>query len=159
MAYSIEDAIIGAQPIDETSTEQNHPLGFIVQASDPALGSGEFIYLEGAASTIVGSVCVVQSSYNAALATTASRGQLAVSMSANLNGQYGWYQISGTAQAKYTGTLVANALLYATATAGSISSTSATGALIVGAIAATAESTDPLANLMLTRPTMQGLGA
>jgi hypothetical protein len=58
MTYRIEaptDA--GFQPIQNLylpSTVQNHPLGQEVIATDPVLGSGEFIYLAGPASSIAG---------------------------------------------------------------------------------------------------------
>jgi hypothetical protein len=44
------------QPIHSTSTTQNLPLGTIVQAADGIQGVGEFIYLQGVASTVVGSL-------------------------------------------------------------------------------------------------------
>ncbi len=46
---------LGHQPIASNSTTQNHPLGTIVQASDPTYGGGEFIYLQGVVSTAVAS--------------------------------------------------------------------------------------------------------
>src|SRR6185312_15318133 len=48
--------LLGLQPIALTSTVQNHPEGFIVEAQDPTFGGGEFIYLKGVASTVVGSM-------------------------------------------------------------------------------------------------------
>ena len=57
-SYDIVTPIAGAQPIADTSATQLHPLGLIVQASDnasTAYGCGEFIYLKGLASTVVGS--------------------------------------------------------------------------------------------------------
>ena len=56
--YEITNTIIGAQNISVTSTTQNHPLGLIVQAvdrADTAYGAGEFVYLKGVASTVLGS--------------------------------------------------------------------------------------------------------
>ena len=54
MAYQITDGRIGSQPIADTSTVQNHKLGTIVRAVDSTYGEGEFIYLVGVASTVVG---------------------------------------------------------------------------------------------------------
>ena len=67
MAFIITNPLAGQQPIATTSTVKNHPLGTIVSAVDPTYGSGEFIYLEGATNTIVGSVV----SYVAAGTTSA----------------------------------------------------------------------------------------
>lgn len=100
MAYQFTTPRLGAQPIAETSTTKKHNIGEIQQATDPTYGNGEFIYLLGVASTIVGSVV----SYNATTGqTTLAVGgkrlprPVAVAMSANVASQYGWYQISGVA--------------------------------------------------------------
>tara|TARA_R110000796_G_scaffold228722_2_gene345959 strand:+ start:2015 stop:2515 length:501 start_codon:yes stop_codon:yes gene_type:complete len=103
MAFIVTDQTVGSQPIADTSSVKKHPVGTVVRATDPTYGEGEFVYLIGVASTIVGSIV----SYvdgdtlvgQTALATTAvdSGEPLAVAMSANLAAGYGWYQISGVA--------------------------------------------------------------
>jgi hypothetical protein len=102
MAFIIDDHRVGWQPIANTETTQAHRLGVIVRANDPTLGSGEFIYLKGIGSTIVGSVVNYDDNYTTALNTSAVTGPsrpLAIAMSANVASQYGWYQISGLAVA------------------------------------------------------------
>lgn len=102
MAFAITDQVIGSQPIANTSTVQNHPLGTIVRARDATLGEGEFIYLQGIGSTVVGSIVNYDNNYVTALDSAAVTGPsrpLAVAMSANVASQYGWYQISGLAVA------------------------------------------------------------
>lgn len=123
MAYVIDDQRIGVPGITITDTTQAQalPLGTIVQASDPVLGEGEFIYLKGVANTAVGSwVTYYQSDWTTTLLAANDIGQTAVAMSANVAGQYGWYQISGKAVGKALAGYVDNALVYATATAGSV---------------------------------------
>lgn len=108
MAFAITNPRIGSQPIADTTTTQNHPLGTIVNAVDPTLGGGEFIYLLGVASTTVGSIVNYDDNYQTALDTSAVSGPsrpLAVAMSANVAGQYGWYQISGLAVAAKANTV------------------------------------------------------
>jgi hypothetical protein len=99
MAYSFVDGRIGAQPISETSTTARHPLGTIVRAVDPTYGEGEFIYLAGVTSTVVGSIVNYDAVYVTALHTSAldKPRPLAVAMSVNVGSQYGWYQIAGQA--------------------------------------------------------------
>jgi hypothetical protein len=99
MAYFFVDGRIGAQPIAETSTTARHPLGTIVRAVDPTYGEGEFIYLQGIGSTVVGSIVNYDAVYVTALHTSAldKPRPLAVAMSANVATQYGWYQIAGQA--------------------------------------------------------------
>lgn len=101
MAFQIQETTLGWQPIAETSTTQNHPLGMIVQAKDLTLGVGEFIYLKGVGSTIAGSIVRYDDTFQTALNTSALTDALplAVSMSANVANQYGWYQIAGMAVA------------------------------------------------------------
>jgi hypothetical protein len=99
---------IGAQPIADTSATQLHPLGTIITANDPTLGGGEFIYLKGVASTVVGSIVNYDDNYQTELDTSAVAGPsrpLAFSMSANVASQYGWYQISGLAVATKANTV------------------------------------------------------
>lgn len=108
MAFGIATNLIGCQPIADTSTTKNHPLGTIVRAVDPTLGEGEFIYLLGVASTTVGSIVNYDDNFQTALDTSAVSGPsrpLAVAMSANVASQYGWYQISGLAVAAKANTV------------------------------------------------------
>lgn len=110
MAYSITTPKIGAQAIADTSTVKNHPLGTIVRAVDPTYGEGEFIYLVGVANTAIGHVVNydVGSGYVTALDTSATAGPsrpLAIAMSANPAGSYGWYQIAGRAVVKKANTV------------------------------------------------------
>jgi hypothetical protein len=128
MAYTLDFKPItpqlGIQGIHETSTTAQHPLGTVIVAKDFGTnqnGPGEFIYLQGAANTAVGSWVT----YNADDGTTTllvadASGPVAVSMSANVANQYGWYQRTGKAVAKALAGYVDNALVYATATAGSV---------------------------------------
>jgi hypothetical protein len=99
MAYKIRSQILGAQAIAETSATKQHDLGTIVQAYDSTYGMGEFIYLVGVASTVVGSIVNYDAAWQTALHTSAldKPRPLAVAMSANLAAGYGWYQISGQA--------------------------------------------------------------
>lgn len=99
MAYRITDARIGSQPIAENSTTQKHPLGTIIRAVDGTYGAGEFIYLTGVTSTVVGSIVNYDAVYVTALHTSAldKPRPLAVAMSACVGSQYGWYQIAGQA--------------------------------------------------------------
>jgi hypothetical protein len=123
MAFRIVDSIIGSQPIADTSATQLHPLGTIVRAVDPTYGVGEFIYLKGVASTAIGDL--VDYDNNAGTTTrtpaTGGTGPIAVAMSANLLGYYGWYQISGLAVVRAPNTVVVGADAYMlAATPGSV---------------------------------------
>lgn len=101
MAFKIVDQILGAQAIADISTTKQHPLGTIVRAVDPTLGMGEFIYLDGVGSTIVGSIVRYDDNFQTALNTSALTDSLplAIAMSACTASYYGWYQISGLAVA------------------------------------------------------------
>ena len=99
MAYQVTDGRVGVQTIVTNSTTQNHPLGTIIRAKDPTYGEGEFIYLKGVASTVVGSIVEYNTSFQTGLETTALAEPQpnAVAMSACVASEYGWYQISGNA--------------------------------------------------------------
>jgi hypothetical protein len=157
MAYTIIDPIVGAQPIAETSTTQRHQLGKIVKAKDPTYFAGEFIYLKGVASTAVGSwVNIFMDDGTTALLAADSKSPVGVAMSANVASQYGWYQIGGKAVGKALAGYLDNALVYATATAGSVDDAVVAGDRVKNAIGASAVDTPStgLAEFEIARPFM-----
>lgn len=99
MAYTSIESWAVPQAIADTSTTRKVALGTIIRAIDPTYGMGEFIYLQGIGSTVVGSIVNYDAAYVTALHTSAldKPRPLAVAMSANVASQYGWYQISGQA--------------------------------------------------------------
>lgn len=112
---------VALQPIAETSTTQNHPLGKKIEAYDPTYGSGEFVYLKGVASTAVGSWATINYDDGSTTLLAANAiGPVGVAMSANVASQYGWYQVRGKAVGKALTGYVDNALVFATGTAGSV---------------------------------------
>jgi hypothetical protein len=118
--YPTDPQRVGWQPINETSTTQNHKLGTIIQAFSPTYGQGEFIYLKGVASTVIGDwVTYEADDYSTTRLVANAIGAVGVSLSANVASQYGWYQIGGKGVAKVLAAFVDNGHLYGTATAGS----------------------------------------
>src|SRR3954454_14814468 len=104
MAYVPQSPQLGIPPIASTlplslAAGKSVPakLGDVIKAVDPVYGVGEFIYLLGVASTVIGSVVTFDGAsagtptWQTALApSTAGLDQpLAVAMSANVAGQYG----------------------------------------------------------------------
>lgn len=155
MTFHVQDEVIGSQPIANTETEQKHPLGTIVRATDPVYGAGEFIYLEGVASTAVGSwVTYNADDFSTTLLTANASGPVAVAMSANVANQYGWYQIQGKAVGAALADYADNALVYATATAGSIDDAVVAGDRVKNAKGASAIGTPSagLAEFEIHRP-------
>lgn len=155
MTYVINDPVVGSQPINQTEDVQKHPFGTIVTASSLVYGVGEFIYLKGVASTVVGSAVI----YNADDFTTAllganAIGPVAVSMSINdAATKFGWYQISGKAIVR-AGTVVDNANVYATATGGVVDDAVVDGDMVHLAKFASADGTPSagLAEVEIHRP-------
>lgn len=137
----------GMQDLMTTSTTQAHPLGTKVKGLDYGTlqyGEGEFVYLKGVASTAAGDLVV----YDAKAGTTtravaATRGPMAVALSANVASQYGWYQVLGNAAVSTAsaGTGAANALIQTSATAGQGTVSGTAGQKIDGAICKTAQDT------------------
>ena len=189
MAYTPVENRLGIQPIAVMNVPNTalqvgqspymnaeHPLGTIVRGYDPVYGEGEFIYLQGVSTQVVGSVVTwngygtvsgqtgTKSQFQAALAAaTANQGQpLAVSMAAYPSGSpataFGWFQISGNAVAATNGTLATGPAKIYLAGTGQVTSTQANGAEVVNAINVTATGT-PAANqavISIDRPFAQG---
>jgi hypothetical protein len=132
----------------------------IVKAVDPTLGEGEFILLQGVASTVVGSVVT----YNATTwaTTLAAVGTnkpqpIAFAMSANnATTTWGWYQISGIAVAVKTSALaLASNAAVGVLTIGKIAATG-TGKEVQGALTVAKATTPKTVQLIINRPHMQG---
>jgi hypothetical protein len=158
--YQIVNPIVGTQNIADTSTTQNQPLGTIVEAVDrasTAYGAGEFVYLKGVASTVLGSFVTYNADDNStALLAANAIGPVATSMSINVASSYGWYQIGGKAVGKALASYADNGLVYATSTAGSIDDAVVSGDRVKLALGASAVDTPSsgLAEFEIQRPFM-----
>ena len=164
MAYSVHSRA-GAQPIDDTSTVQKHVLGSMVRGVDDTYGEGEFIYLLGVASTVVGDVVIFNATTYQTTRTVGathknSGAPVAVAMSANVAAQYGWYQTDGNAVVKKTAVAVTPQVpVMLSATAGRVKVLTSAGFMIVGAISAnlaTVASTVSTVVVTIKSPHIQG---
>ncbi len=164
MTYAIHN-LAGAQPIAATETTQAHPLGTMVDATSATYGRGEFIYLLGVGSTVVGSLV----KYNATTYQTAlldvSNGKnkgvpVAVAMSANVASAYGWYQVSGNAVIKKTSVAATPQVpIFISGTAGRLKVLASAGQQILGAQTAnltTVVTTTSTVVVTINRPFTQG---
>lgn len=161
MPYTYADRVVGMQPLTETRTDQRHALGTIVRGFDPTYGFGEFIYLKGIASTVVGSLVTYdQTTGVTALApATGGNGPVAVAMSINVALQYGWYQVFGAAAVKAPNAMVVGADIYMlAATPGSVDDAQVNGEQVVNAKASTSTGTPSsgLAVVQISYPFLQG---
>lgn len=163
MAFSCTDT--QGVKLTETTTTKDFQLGTIVKGQDATLGMGEFIYLLGVASTIVGSVVTYNpSTWQTKLGVVAVNiaAPVAFAMSANVASQYGWYQIGGIATAAKTATLclvVGVRVAAATNSGAVIASASAAGLDIEGCVVAATASAAAgrtTVSLSVNRPHIQG---
>lgn len=141
MAFYPSHDLPGGQAITESSATQKHPLGTRIRAVDPVYGEGEFIYLKGVASTVAGSaVSYNQVSGATTLSVAASKGPVAIAMSANVANQYGWYLVAGACSVKVAAAVVSGAAVYTTATGGALDDAVVAGSRIGGAAFISADS-------------------
>jgi hypothetical protein len=128
-------------------------------------GEGEFIYLQGVANTVLGSLVTYDPATGLTSLTVAATNKnqgvpVAVAMSANLLTFYDWYQISGVAVIKKTAVKVSpNVPIYLSGTAGRIKSSAASGDQVLGARSentATVTTTSSVVNVVIDRPHIQG---
>lgn len=136
------DERIGAAPITDANTVQQHAFGTRRKAIDATLGLCEFVYVKGVASGALGSVVFyVPNTGVTALATARSKGLIAVFMSVlSATTLFGWAQVLGVAEAK-AATVVAGATVYLTGTPGTVDDAVVAGDIIYGANFATADGT------------------
>lgn len=139
MVWRTSDTRIGTPVLTDTDTVAKLPLGTRIKANDPTYGEGEFIYLKGVASTAIGSWVTYNVDDNStALLAANAIGPVGIAMAANVASQYGWYQIYGKAIGLCLSGYLDNALVYATATAGSIDDAVVGGDRVKQAIGASA---------------------
>ena len=163
MVYNIIENRLGVQPIASIETTARHALGTIVRAEDPTYGMGEFIYLNGVASTVVGNLVI----YNPVLGTTTlspntsvQARPVAVAMAACTLSYYGWYQIDGAAIIKKEAVIFApTVVVYQSTTTGRIRALAASGKQVLGARSANTASVVSATStvvVLINRPHMQG---
>jgi hypothetical protein len=163
MAFVITSAnMAGSQPIATNSTVKNHALGTVVTAWDPTYGGGEFIYLQGIGSTVVGSCVSYHVSGVTALAPvgTGKPQPIAFAMSACVASEYGWYQIGGLATAKKAvGTSLAAGAAVGVLTVGLIAATASAKEVHAALVAVVASAKSNVSTVLLSvnRPHMQGI--
>lgn len=145
---------IGIGDLTVTGTTKLWPLGFRCKAKDMGTteyGFGEFIYLQGVASTVRGSAVLIKDDYTTSLLTARDIGAVAVALSANVASQYGWYQILGTGVVACD-TVAANAPCYIDGTAGRVDDAAVAGDAILGMRTKTADDTSTCVVTMATYP-------
>jgi hypothetical protein len=157
MAYVLTDDIAGLPVIGSALDHQAIPAcaGMLVHAIDPVLGGGEFVYLEGGAGVVLGSVVSFnQLTKTVALATTASTGlPVAVAMAATPAGFWGYFQTVGNARAAMTAAAIAlGAGVAVSATAGQVVSGTLGTAGNIGVCNQAALATDTLVNVQINQP-------
>lgn len=159
--WNILENYPGFQPIEDTSTTQQHELGTTVQANHATYGVTTFVYGKGVASTAVGNMCMIDN-YGAlsVRCVAATRGRCGVAMSANVASQYGWYAIEGNVPVTAS-TVAAQGQVFSTATAGTVDDASVAGSMVTGATFKTANGTPSagFAVVALSRPSMNGVPA
>lgn len=142
--WVISSQEVGVQNIADTETVQKMPLGLVVTAKDSDYGAaandkgvGEFIYLKGVGSTVAGSwVTYNPDDWTTNLLAANAIGSVAVALSANVANQFGWYQIKGKAIGSALAGYVDNALVFATATPGSVDDAVVAGDRVKNALGA-----------------------
>jgi hypothetical protein len=128
MAYKIQTSQLGYPRIAQKDTTAKVSLGTIVTAEDPTYGTGEFIYLKGVASCVLGSwVTYKTEDGTTALLAANAIGPVAVAMAATTASYYGWFQIEGLAVGKCLTQMASNTRVWITGTAGSVDDASVAG--------------------------------
>lgn len=160
-SYTITNDRLGLPPINSVFTTAGAPVGTVVHAVDATYGEAEFIYLPGVASTVVGSVVVIDTNAKTttlAVHTTAARGQVGVAMSANnATTSYGWYQISGANPNVVATGGTAGTSAFCTSTAGSID-TAVVDTDRIDGCEVTVSASGGYVGVQLSRPSANGNG-
>ncbi len=177
ISWKFIDSEIGSLPIDNidsgygitdvSGSETKYPsieVGTIRKAIDTGSdgdGIGEFIYLKGVASTVAGDWVVYDEECVTSRLAAATTGNVAVAMAATVADKWGWYQITGNAQAKRETGSAVDAALYSAGVTGSSDDAAADGRAIEGAINRVGNATgaQTTATVQLNRPYHDAAGS
>lgn len=129
--YFIDHGAWGV-PGEVHSTKQND-LGAVRKAAD----GNSYIYLQGVASTVDGSVVVfAQGTWTTALVAAGKRGNIAIATAATVANTYGWYTYIGQdVSVGPTSAVASNVPLYASGTAGSLDDAAVKGDQVLNCFA------------------------
>lgn len=164
MSYKITHPQIGMPALNDVSTIQKWPTGYIAKITDldaVAPNSGEAIYLLcGGANVVIGSLVDIDPAAGVVLAP-ATGGVASVSASLNIvpSGSYAWFQIEGKAAVKAPNAMTPGAAVFMlAATPGSVDDAAVAGEEIVNAevITSTGTPSTGLALIALNRSFHQG---
>lgn len=165
MSLQIVSNQIGLPAINDVSTTQKAPLGYVAKVADNAEVTphgGEVIYLKASgASIVVGSLVDYDTHLATAVLSPATLGVGAVAVSLNIvpAASFAWFQIEGRAAVKAPNAMTAGADVFAlAATPGSVDDAAVAGEQILNAKVSTTTGTPAtgLAYLEINRPFHQG---
>ncbi len=135
-----------------------HALGKRIKARDAgstAYGDAEFVYLNGVASVVRGSVCVITGVGAVTLIAAAAKGAVCLALGAvDTATKAGWFQVLGKGVALCDATIAADAPLYADGTSGRCDDTAVAGDLITGMTAFGADDTNTIVVYMACNPSI-----
>ena len=118
-------------PLTQIDSTALYTLGSKVMDKD----GNEYIYMLGVISTVVGDAVTYTGAYATARAVANLKGPVAFAMAAIVAAKYGWYQIKGLVNGLTLTTVVTQAPLYLTATAGQLDDAVVATDLVYGAFA------------------------
>ena len=137
------------QTVDST---QKLPACTVVQGTDAVGAFAEYIYLQGVASTIVGSVVTFDEAGVTTLLAASAIGPVAVALAiVDATTEWGWYGLTGTFPTDVVANCADNKYIGRETTDGKVGDGFATGDMIVGAMSRAATTTAAVVNCQFSR--------
>jgi len=158
--YSFTGAALASvgKPGDVDTVARN-PLGMRVQGFDALGNSGEYIYLAGVASTIIGSVVTYDEAGATLLLAANAVGPIAVALGLTVASTFGWYAIAGTFPTDVVANCADNAKLGRETTDGKVGDGFASGDAITGAVSRAATTAAAVVNCQFLYPSVNDSSA
>lgn len=128
MAFFVTPAV---GPIDGVHSTQAHTLGTRARDNE----GNEYIYLQGVASCLAGSVVTYDEAHVTTLAIANAKGRVAVAMAAvDATTEFGWFGIFGKHAAKVAASFADNGNVFLTATGGTVDDADVAGDAVIGMV-------------------------
>lgn len=146
--------------LTDVDTSARMPVGTTVMGVDASGCSAEFIYLQGCASTIVGSVVTYDEAGATTLIAANAVGPVAVALAiVDATTKYGWYGIKGTFPTDVVANCADNAKLGRETTDGKVGDGFASGDAITGAVSRAATTAAAVVNCQYLYPSVNDSSA
>lgn len=158
-AFKTGSQVASSGNLTDVDTVARNPLGSSVEGNDSFNAKAEFVYLQGCAGTIAGTVVTYDEAGLTSLIALNAVGPVAVALAPCVAGTFGWYAVRGTFPVDVVASCADNAKLGIETTSGKVGDGCAVGDAISGMVSRAATTTAAIVMCQLMYPSVNDTSA